>query len=78
MFVAGLGDITDDINIANFPLIDAHTSGGVALYMLNRVKAFAHGKADIIQCNIILNVNKRLVAGLNAVNMPEWLEVIIG
>ena len=64
LFVAGLGHDADDIDIARLALINAHARRGIAFHMLDSVKAFAHGKADIIQRDIILNVDKGLVTGL--------------
>lgn len=70
LFVAGLGHDSDDIDIARLALINAHARRGIAFHMLDSVKAFAHRKANIIQRDIILNIDKRLVARFHAINMP--------
>ncbi len=45
--------------------------------MFYRVKALPHGKANVIQRDIILDVDKGLVAGLQSVNMPQGMKIVI-
>ena len=48
------------MHVGQFALIGGHTIGGVALYVLDGVHAFAHGQGDVLGVHIVLKIDKGL------------------
>ena len=52
------------VDVGQLALVGRHAVGGEALDMLDRMHAFAHGKADILGADIVLEVDEGLDGGV--------------
>ena len=50
------------IDVAGLALVGAHAGGGVALDVLDRLEALAHGEAEVLGGDVVLEVDERLGA----------------
>ena len=58
-----VGDDRQRVDVAGLALVGAHAGGGVALDVLDRLEALAHGQAQILGGDVVLEVDESLGAG---------------
>ena len=66
-----LGEEREADDIAGLALVGAHPQRGVALEMLDRLVALAHGERDVAHGDVVLQVDKSLAAPVSRGNAPE-------
>jgi len=70
-------DSADNIDVAGFALIDAHSGRCVAFDVFDRAKSFAHRQMHVVQGDVVLVIDERFRGRAVLIDMPKRLDPIV-